>query len=241
MTKTLIVNADDFAGSLLISKGIILAHKHGILKSTTVLTERGFLEQSFELLKECPDLKTGLHIDLDQIFIMKEPKKFYSRLYKITPLVKEHIKAAVEKQLEKFLKAGFKLSHFDSHHHAHMHPEIFPVVLQKAKEFNVPMRFYCDYYTKLGNKHYRYLDTALKSEIIKNGVLTTDMFFSSFREFFKEDFNSGTAEIMVHPGFVQNWQKADFADCCNPEIRENLLDKNIKSASFEYLKKNLQK
>jgi predicted glycoside hydrolase/deacetylase ChbG (UPF0249 family) len=39
--RTLIVNADDFGSRAAVSAGILAAHRHGIVTSTTVLVTRG--------------------------------------------------------------------------------------------------------------------------------------------------------------------------------------------------------
>jgi predicted glycoside hydrolase/deacetylase ChbG (UPF0249 family) len=97
------------------------------------MTERGALDYTAKIIKENPNLKTGLHIDLDQIFLMDVPKGFFKRLVKVMSYMKEQIKVAINKQFDKFLKAGFTSSHFDSHHHAQMHPGVFSIL----KELNL--------------------------------------------------------------------------------------------------------
>jgi predicted glycoside hydrolase/deacetylase ChbG (UPF0249 family) len=68
MNKMLIVNGDDFGCNKDSTDAIIFAHKYGVLSSTTVMTERGAFDYAAKIIKENPNLKPGLHIDLAQFF-----------------------------------------------------------------------------------------------------------------------------------------------------------------------------
>jgi len=135
--KQLIVNADDLGYTKEINKGIMDAHKNGVVKSATVLVNREAFDDAVSLLADNPGLSTGLHIDLDSFLEIKRPGGFITGL-KFDAL---QISDEIIRQLDKFLNAGLELSHLDSHHHAHLLPEILPIVIAKAKELNVPIRF----------------------------------------------------------------------------------------------------
>jgi predicted glycoside hydrolase/deacetylase ChbG (UPF0249 family) len=228
MTKKIIVNADDFGRNKENTEAIIFAHKYGVLSSTTVLTEREAFGYASELIKENPNLKTGLHIDLDYIFLMKEPNRFYKRLEKITSIMKVKIQDAISTQLDKFLKAGFALSHLDSHHHAHMHPDVLPIVAKKAKELNVPIRFHNGYYD-CSKYFYRNLEKDVLVPILKEFNLKYPYFLRDKFDL-KSDYEVG--EVMLHPGFVERWRAFDLAQCCDPEIKRQIKENNIQIASF---------
>ncbi|MDR0617173.1 MAG: ChbG/HpnK family deacetylase [Endomicrobium sp.] len=232
MKKKLIVNADDFGKSVDITRAIIFAHRYGVLSSTTVMTRGIAFEFASKLIKETPNLKTGLHIDLDSIFLMREPNRFYKKLIKITHPMKIKIKDEINKQLDEFLKAGFVLTHLDSHHHSHMHPEVLPIVASKAKELGVLIRFYNGYYDS-SKFFYKNLEKEVLIPILKHFDLKCPYFFI---DNFDLDSNYEAGEVMIHPGFLERWRAWDFVKCLNPELKKNIEEKNIEIVSFSDLK-----
>jgi predicted glycoside hydrolase/deacetylase ChbG (UPF0249 family) len=225
--KRIIFNADDFGYRKDINKGIIYAHKNGVVKSCSVLTQREAFEDAVFLSKENPNLKTGLHIDLDEFIEISRPQGTIAR-YKNFPPSKRQITDAIDSQLEKFLNAGLKLSHLDSHHHAHLLPEVLPLAVEKAKELNVPIRFFAGFYTdpQFAKKMLKLIDEA--------GVKHTGHFINGwYWKNIDEDFE--TAELMTHPGFNEIWREYELAKCCDPALIKYLKDKDIQVISYEEL------
>lgn len=64
MSRYLIVNADDFGLSEAVSRGIIKAHREGILTSTTFMVNFPWAAEMAPMLKEAPDLGVGVHLNL---------------------------------------------------------------------------------------------------------------------------------------------------------------------------------
>jgi predicted glycoside hydrolase/deacetylase ChbG (UPF0249 family) len=65
MLRRLVVNADDFGLTPGVSRGIIKAHREGIVTSTSVMINIPYAEESLRLAqKEAPDLDIGLHLNL---------------------------------------------------------------------------------------------------------------------------------------------------------------------------------
>ena len=63
MTRRLIVNADDFGLTPGVNAGILGAHRHGIVSSTTVLTTAAIDAESVSALRDS-DLGVGIHLNL---------------------------------------------------------------------------------------------------------------------------------------------------------------------------------
>src|SRR2546430_1612624 len=63
--KLLIVTADDFGISRGVNRGIVEAHRAGILTSTSLMVNRPAAEQAADVGRACPDLSIGLHLELD--------------------------------------------------------------------------------------------------------------------------------------------------------------------------------
>ena len=62
--KYLIVNADDFGASRGINRGIIEAHRHGIVTSTSLMVNTPFSAEAAKLADEVRHLSVGLHVNL---------------------------------------------------------------------------------------------------------------------------------------------------------------------------------
>jgi len=62
--RYLIVNGDDFGASPAINRGIMEAHLHGILTSTSLLVKTEWAEEAAALSNAAPDLSVGLHVDM---------------------------------------------------------------------------------------------------------------------------------------------------------------------------------
>ncbi len=229
--KRIIINADDFGYRKDINKGIIYAHKNGIVKSTTVLTDREAFEDAVSLSKENPGLKTGLHIDLDVFFEIKRPE---GTITAFRNPGKQAISDTINRQADKFLNAGLKLSHFDSHHHTHLHPDIFPIVVEKAKEFNVPVRFFTGFYDNGA------VAREMQKMLDENGIKYCPRFINGWY-WGNVDESFELAELMTHPGFNEIWREFEIAKCCDPNLIKYLNDNNIQAISFEDIKDQHEK
>ena len=62
MCKKLIINADDYGRSPGVSRGILLAHREGIVTSTTVMINQPDVESQLVEALACPELGIGLHL-----------------------------------------------------------------------------------------------------------------------------------------------------------------------------------
>ena len=226
--KRIIVNADDFGYRKDINKGIIYAHKNGIVTNTSVLTERDAFEDAVSLAKENPGLKNGLHIDLDTFVDINRDVIGVASVssFQVTKPDKQKILNSMNMQIDKFLNSGLKLSHLDGHHHAHMHPEIFPLVAQKAKELNVPVRFFEWFYDDFN------LAQQMKQILLDLNVKFCPHFINGwYWGNVDEDFQ--LAELMTHPGFNEMWREFETAKCCDPVLKTYLNEKHIELISFE--------
>ncbi|MEE0965612.1 MAG: chitin disaccharide deacetylase [Bacilli bacterium] len=152
MIKKLIVNADDFGISEGATIGTLLAHKNGILTSTTCMMNMPYIEKALELAKDYPDLGLGIHFVLTVGKpLVKGAKSFVDENgYFRRPSSyedgnphgdEEEVYEEWKAQMEKFIAlTGHKPSHIDSHHHVHMLPWHHHVVIRLAKEYDLPIR-----------------------------------------------------------------------------------------------------
>jgi predicted glycoside hydrolase/deacetylase ChbG (UPF0249 family) len=103
--RRLIVNADDFGLTAGVNQGIVEAHVHGVVTSTSLIVDRPAAADAARLAREHPALSVGLHYIEDGPEI-DEPG---------------HAARTFAAQLERFRAlTGSDPTHVDSHHHVHM-------------------------------------------------------------------------------------------------------------------------
>ena len=129
MTRRLIVNADDWGLTRGVSDGILAAHRHGIVSSTTVLVTAPLDREQVARLRDA-GLGVGVHVNLtlgapltrgrslvdgDGRFV-RDARRAAARV------TAADVRAEVEAQVERFestLKR--RPTHLDSHHHVGPH------------------------------------------------------------------------------------------------------------------------
>jgi predicted glycoside hydrolase/deacetylase ChbG (UPF0249 family) len=149
----LVVNADDFGMSPSISRGVLRAHREGIVTSTSLLGNCTDLEHARALLADAPALGVGVHLALVQGGPVADPTSvpslvagdglFYGRGAQfITAWGKRQIDAAdVERefdaQVTRVRAAGIKIDHLDTHHHLGFLPAVGRSVEAVAKKHGI--------------------------------------------------------------------------------------------------------
>lgn len=152
MPRWLIVNADDFNLTQGVSRGILDAHRFGVVTSTTIMVNLPGLETSRTLAQTHPRLGMGLHLNLTFGPPVLPPEKVRSLLDDSGRFVRNHdrlreagdpseIRQELTAQVEKFrVTFGRSPSHLDTHHHIHRYPRILEAVLDLAIGLGVPVR-----------------------------------------------------------------------------------------------------
>lgn len=152
MPRWLIVNADDFNLTEGVTRGILEAHRSGIVTSTTVMVNLPGLEMSRVLSQAHPRLGLGLHLNLTFGPPVLPPGKVRSLVDDAGRFVRDHgrlreagdpseIRQELAAQVERFRAIfGHSPSHLDTHHHIHRHPPVLEAVLDLAVGLGVPVR-----------------------------------------------------------------------------------------------------
>lgn len=165
--KLLIVNADDFGAHEDVNHGIIRAHQHGIVKSTSLMINMPAAEHAIELARSFPSLEVGLHLNVTSGSCISMPsevsllagsdRKFFfdekdvpgslHHLRKAVgpglPLI-DQISLEIRRQVERFEQTGLRLSHINSHHYVSLlHPQLFEAHLRIAEAKGVALRGLC--------------------------------------------------------------------------------------------------
>jgi len=154
MDKLLIVNADDYGRAPGVSRGILAAHREGVVTSTTVMVNQPGVEEQLAEALACPGLGVGLHLvytawrpvlppeqvpDLvDDNGLFLEQHDVWARAEQI-PL--DQLQAELTAQLERFVDLAGRLpDHLDCHHFVHLYPPFFQVYADLAARFHLPLR-----------------------------------------------------------------------------------------------------
>ena len=212
--KWLIVTADDFGISPGINRGIVQAHRQGILTSTSLMVDRPACQEAVALGRGCPTLSLGLHLEFEGV----EP---------------EHVPADLERQLARFLAlVGAPPTHVDSHHDVHHDARILPHVLAWAGRVGVPVRGHS------GARHFPkfYGQWGGETHLEQIGV-------EGLLRLLDAGLGEGVTELTCHPGYVEPEFPSSYAaerevelqTLCDSCLRSALLERGIRLIGFRDL------
>ena len=155
--RLLIVNADDYGLTRGVSRGILRAHRAGIVTSTSVLAVAPAFTTTVDWLADEPQLGVGAHLaavgeDPPLLSAAEVPtlvdgrgrlaaswRQFLPRAAagRVDPA---DLAAEFTAQAEAIVDAGVALTHLDTHQHLHLWPGVRRVVLSMAEGLGVAVR-----------------------------------------------------------------------------------------------------
>ena len=153
--KRLIVNADDLGLSPGVNRGILEAHRRGIVTSTTAMMNMPAVEAGMRLAQAAPGLGLGLHFNLSYGKPLMNPLKVPSLVRGDGQFVSlsrglassrrwqsDEVRAELSAQFERFVAlAGTLPDHFDSHQMVGSLSAVCrEVMLDLAQAHDLPMR-----------------------------------------------------------------------------------------------------
>jgi hypothetical protein len=211
--KRLIVNADDLGRTPGVNRGILEAHRRGIVTSATMLVTAEAAAEVPALARETPELGIGLHLAFTGGSPASAPALVPSlvdaggRLPAGTEGLASaqpgELLAEARAQLRRFRDLmGRDPTHFDSHHHAHRLPAVLEVVVALAWETGLPVRSASE---------------EMRASLRREGITTVDHFVE---EFYGDGATTevlvrllarlpvGTSELMCHPAVVDDALRA---------------------------------
>jgi predicted glycoside hydrolase/deacetylase ChbG (UPF0249 family) len=151
--KDLIVNADDLGWTEGVNRGIVEAHRKGLVTSTSLLANGRAFASALEVARNNPELGVGVHLNLsdgpptapaDEVpGLVNEagdleggPQgillKIASRSLRV-----EEVEREWDAQITKIREAGIHPTHLDGHKHVHMLPGLFESALRLAKRHKI--------------------------------------------------------------------------------------------------------
>ena len=270
--KRVIVNADDFGLTNAVSRGIIQGAKRGIITSASLMATSECFEEAVDLLKDYPLLDVGVHLTIvdderpttrsGDIPLLTKHGHFHNRnmlLFKVLLYGKKilnQIECEFRRQIERILLANIHVTHLDSHQHLHIFPGVSDIILKLSHEYSIP--FVRVPYVEENNWSklpVNLLARALKNKSALNGQILhfrgfTDSGRMCSRRIIKilEELNDGVTEIMVHPGFEDEYTRQKYNHwgyhweqeldaVCDEKVQQTLYELGIELINYRELKR----
>lgn len=215
--RHMIVNADDLGASAGVNRGILEAHRGGIVTSASLMVDRPAAAQAAELAQGHPALSVGLHFEQPDAMDL---------------CGLDACRVELGRQRDRFRGlTGHDPTHLDSHHHVHRHPPLRECFAALADELGVPVReaspiayiggFYAQWEWQV--TELRYVSVEFLEQILRNEVTTE------------------WTELGCHPGYVSDdfqsvylsEREEELRTLTDPRLREVLPKLEIELASFE--------
>ncbi len=249
--RFLIVNADDFGLTAGVSRGILDAHRRGIVSSTTALVN---LPPAPDLDAEAASLAglgLGLHVNLSWgaplspaaavPSLVDETGGFWRDLARLEARAEpDHARRELEAQLAAFTRRfGRAPTHLDSHHHVHRLTRLAEIVLDIAVAARLPLRSQ---------------DAGFREGLRRRGARTSDHFLGadSVEPYWTTErlldalagLPVGVTELMCHPGHYDEalaysrygkQRETELAALCEPEARSTVDRLGIRLGHFGML------
>ncbi|MBI4588116.1 MAG: ChbG/HpnK family deacetylase [Candidatus Rokubacteria bacterium] len=240
--KRLIVNADDFGLTAGVSRGILEAHRKGIVTSTTMLVNREVDPALVEELKGS-DLGVGLHLNLTLGTPVSDPTRVPSLVDGEGAFIRDAREAAARAtadearielgtQIDAFRKLmGRFPSHLDSHHHVGRHAPIQGLIFDFARALKLPVRS---------------PDDRVRAAARRLKLRTPDHFFGesgpepcwSAERLLAQlaSLPDGVSEFMTHPGYFDRdlaysrygrQREEELRGLTDPAVREAVVARGI--------------
>jgi len=245
--RTLIVNADDFGLTEGVSRGILHAHRAGIVTSTTLMVNRPMTPDTLEALRDS-GLGVGLHLNLTLGAPVSDPTRVSSLLDPEGRFVRDPAEVAARARPEEArLELGNQIdafrerlgrfpTHLDSHHHVLAHEALLPLLFFFARALKVPLRAQ---------------DDRVRAAARQERLRTPDHFFGASgpepcwtRDHVLASLQAlpaGVSEFMTHPGYYDDdlaysrygrQRDEEVAGLTDPAARDLIAREGIRLAHF---------
>ena len=226
--RQLVVNADDFGFTPDVNRGIVEAHRRGILTATTLMANGDAFDDALRLARETPSLDIGCHLVLvgGRSLLTGSP---------LPPTVAKLLAALTRRdvdpyrelaaQVRRIMEAGIRPTHLDTHKHTHLAPPVLDAVTHIGREFGIdwvrrPFDFPLSGAGGSVPRLKRLTSAALgvvrgrfQRVLLREGRRTTDHFagFQITGRFRTAELvellgrlPAGSTELMCHPGFCND-------------------------------------
>ena len=229
--RLLIVVADDFGQSAGVNRGVVHAHRNGIVTGTSLMVRHEAAGEAVEMSRTCPSMSLGLHLDFGEWRLSDGE---WVSVYEVPLGEPAAVRREVDRQLAAFRRlVGRNPTHIDSHQHVHLREPVRSIVETCAHELSVPVRR-CD--PRIGYCGDFYGQDVDGSPV--PGRISVDGLVGIL-----ETLPPGVTELSCHPamgGDLETMYSAERVQelevLCDPRIREAIERLGITLCSFEEIR-----
>lgn len=259
MTR-IIFNADDIGYSEAVTLGIIKAHRDGLIKSTTMMTNMDAAPFASELLKAHPGLYCGQHTNIVVGRPVSNPallpslvdeKGYFNvkdRLKRGLKLNVEEIKIEVRAQAERFKEL---MGHYPTHieGHAVFDPGLKQAVREVAEEMGVhytdsEIQMVNGQWVEITDTHHSGYEVPVRPKVAYyQDKVSLDYWLNDEAGLLNEEL----VEMHTHPGFIDQTlldlssyhitRAKEVAIACDPRLRQWIEKNQVELITFEDIKK----
>ncbi|RPI27553.1 MAG: ChbG/HpnK family deacetylase [Acidobacteria bacterium] len=224
--KYCVVNADDFGLSPGINRGILEAHRAGIVTSTSLMVNTPGSAEAASVSRSFPNLSLGLHVNLTNE--SPDPAAALSAW--------KDFSAELENQFRRFCELiGCLPTHLDAHQNVQRDPRVLPFLLDLARRHRLPLR---------EHSRVRYFP-SFYGQWDDGETHLEQISVESLLRMLETEFGDGFTELSCHPGYVDpnfqsfyRWEReAELKTLCDPRVRARLQGLDIRLVSFRDLAK----
>jgi predicted glycoside hydrolase/deacetylase ChbG (UPF0249 family) len=147
-----LVNADDFAYFPGVSRGIIDAHRKGIVTATGLLANGFSFADDIKMLESNCDLDVGVHLNLTfgrpltsnmRAHFYDNGEEFMSKIafarkYLGGAISTENVRDEWSAQIEKSFGTKLRIWFLNSHEHVHLFPSLFKLAHELGDKYSIP-------------------------------------------------------------------------------------------------------
>ena len=207
MSRRLVVNADDWGMTRGVSEGILAAHRHGIVTSTTVLATAAIDAEQLAALRDS-GLGVGIHVNLTlgrplsggRSLVDSNGRFVRDANHAAARADARDVEREVNAQIEKFAYLMRREpTHLDTHHHVGLLAPVTEVVLEAARRLGVAVR------SQNETARARALTAGLRTPDHFFGESGPGAYWSLARTLAHlRALPSGVSEFMAHPGWCDD-------------------------------------
>lgn len=224
--RSLIVNADDFGLAEGVNQGVLRAHVHGIVTSTSLMVWQPAAASAAVAARLHPRLSLGLHVDLAEWELSNG--QWHLRYDRVDTDDGAAVAAEVDRQLDRFRRlTGQTPGHLDSHQHLHRSQPLADILRARAERLGVPLRGsgaarYCGSFwgqTRDGRPNHQAITPSALAALI-------------------HQLPDGTTELCCHPAAAAEpgWsygaeRVTELASLCSPLAREAVRAADVRLVS----------